>query len=299
MFAGAMTALVTPFSDGQVDVAALRELVELQLRAGIDALIPCGTTGESATLSFDEQLAVIRTVVEQTRGRVPVIAGVGANATAEGCKRARAVEDLKVDGLLAVTPYYNKPTQAGLAAHFRALADATRLPLVMYNVPGRAGVDLLPDTVAELALHPRIVALKEATGSVLRTLQLLSTLQRAGIGEGQLTILSGDDGTMMPLFAVGARGVVSVVSNVVPDRVAALWDAVEGGHWAAARGLQLQLLPLIEALFVESNPIPIKAALSMAFEGTFRDELRLPLTPMSPGPRAQLRAALVELGVMS
>jgi 4-hydroxy-tetrahydrodipicolinate synthase len=289
-FEGAMTALVTPFRDGKVDDAALAALVEQQLAAGIDALVPTGTTGEASTLDDEEQVHVIRKVVEQVRGRVPVIAGTGANSTREAIALAQAARDVGADGLLQVTPYYNRPSQEGLERHFRAIAAAVPLPMVLYNVPARTGCDLLPETVARLAEVPSIVAIKEATGSTTRASQI-----RARCGE-RMTILSGDDFTMFPLYAVGARGVISVLSNVAPAWVADMWDHVRAGRWDAARALHEHSLPLTELLFSEPSPSPIKTA--CALRGGMSDELRLPMAPVSAGLREKLRAALGAAGLL-
>lgn len=290
MFAGAMTALVTPMRDGQVDEAALEALVDWQIAEGIDALIPCGTTGESATLSPAEHAQVIRRVVKAANKRVPVIAGAGSNATAEAIALSKDAREAGADGLLHITPYYNRPTQEGLYLHFRAIAEAVPLPMVLYNVPSRTGCDLLPETVARLCELPAIVAIKEATGTVQRSQQILSR-----VGD-RLTILSGEDAINHPLYAVGARGCISVVSNVAPRLVADGWDAAAAGDWARARKLHYESLPLAEALFLEANPIPSKAALAMM--GRLRDELRLPLHPMTDGPRHKLRALLSTMGLL-
>jgi 4-hydroxy-tetrahydrodipicolinate synthase len=291
MFAGAMTALVTPMRDGQVDDVALRALVDWQIAEGIDALIPCGTTGESATLTFEEHVHTIRVVVEATRKRVPVIAGAGANATHEAIALSKAAREAGVDALLQVTPYYNRPTQEGLYLHFRAIAEAVQLPIVLYNVPARTGCDLLPETVARLAGDlPSVVAIKEASGSVQRTQQIIARL-----GD-RLTVLSGEDAINHPLYAVGARGCISVVSNVAPSLVARAWDAWQAGDAARARALHCESLPLAEALFAESSPIPTKTALAMM--GKIAPEMRLPLHAISDGPKQKLRAALVQLGLV-
>jgi len=281
-FEGAFTALVTPFRDGAVDDAALGALVEAQLAGGIDGLVPCGTTGEASTLSMEEHVHVVRLVVKQVRGRVPVVAGAGANSTAHAIELARAAREVGADATLQVTPYYNRPSQEGLFRHFKAIAEAVRLPVVLYNVPTRTGIDLLPETVARLAEVPGIVAIKEATGSTTRASHILARTQ--------LTVLSGDDFTMFPLYGVGARGVISVLSNVAPRWVADMWDHVRAGRWDEARKGHMQLLPLTELLFAEPSPAPIKAAL--ALRGAIADELRLPLVPASGPLREKIAAAL-------
>jgi 4-hydroxy-tetrahydrodipicolinate synthase len=290
MFVGAMTALVTPMRDGQVDARALEELVEAQIAAGIDALVPCGTTGESATLTAEEQAEVVRLVARAARRRVPVIAGAGSNSTVHAIALGRAAREAGADGILCITPYYNKPTPEGLYQHFRAVVEAVGLPTVVYNVPGRTGCDLGVDTLARLCELPAVVAIKEATGSLVRAQQILARL-----GD-RLVVLSGEDAINYPLYAVGARGCISVVANVAPRLVAEAWDAHAAGDAARARALHFQSLPLAEALFVESNPIPAKAALALM--GRIAPELRLPLVPMSAPAVAKLRAVLVESGLL-
>ena len=289
MFAGAMTALVTPMRDGQVDEAALEALVEWQIAEGIDALIPCGTTGESATLTHEEHGKVIRCVVRAAKKRVPVIAGAGSNATAEAIALSKDARAAGADALLQITPYYNRPTQEGLYLHFAAIAEAVPLPLVLYNVPARTGCDLLPETIARLCELPSVVAVKEAHGTVQRTQQILA---RTG---DRLAILCGEDAINYPLYAVGARGCISVVSNVAPKLIAGCWDAHAAGDAARARALHFQSLPLAEALFSEASPIPAKTALAMM--GRIAPDIRLPLHAMSEAPKQRLRAVLAELGI--
>lgn len=289
-FEGAITALVTPFRHGRVDDEALARLVDEQIAAGIDGLVPVGTTGESATLDFDEHVHVIAQVVRAARGRVPVIAGTGSNSTREAIELSRAARDVGADGLLQVTPYYNRPTQDGLVRHFAAIAEAVPLPMVVYNVPSRTGCDLLPDTVARLAEIPSVVAIKEATGSLVRATQIL---ERTG---GRITVLSGDDFTAMPLYAIGGRGVISVVSNVAPRWMAEMWDAARDGDWARARELHFRIQPLAELLFSETSPTPAKCALALM--GRIADELRPPLYPMSSTGRERMRALLEREGLL-
>jgi 4-hydroxy-tetrahydrodipicolinate synthase len=277
---GAMTALVTPMRDGAVDCAALDALVEEQIAAGIDGLVAVGTTGESATLDMKEHIATIERVVETARGRVPVVAGAGANSTAEALELTRASKEVGADALLHVTPYYNKPTQDGLYRHFATIAEATDLPIILYNVPGRTACDLLPRTVQRLTEIPHIVAIKEATGDMRRASELIQL-----VGQ-RMAVLSGDDFTAMPLYALGGRGVISVVSNVMPAQMAAMWDAARAGQWDTARALHYRLLPLTELLFAESSPTPVKCALELL--GKIGPELRLPMLPCSPALRAQL-----------
>ncbi|MEZ4368056.1 MAG: 4-hydroxy-tetrahydrodipicolinate synthase [Kofleriaceae bacterium] len=286
-FEGCYTALVTPFAKGEVDYPALTALVEWQLASGIDGLVAVGTTGESATLDMREHVDVIRHVVKVVAGRVPVVAGAGGNATAEALELSAASQEAGADALLHVTPYYNKPTQEGLFRHYEALARATPLPIILYNVPGRTACDLLPDTVERLTAFANVVAIKEATGSLPRATELI-----ARVGD-RLTVLSGDDATCFPLYAVGARGVISVVSNVAPVEMAHLWDAARDGQWDRARALHYRLRQLNQTLFLESNPIPVKAALELM--GRCGGELRLPLAPALPATVEALRTQLAAL----
>jgi 4-hydroxy-tetrahydrodipicolinate synthase len=290
MFSGAMTALVTPMRDGQVDEAALEALVEWQIGEGIDALVPCGTTGESATLTHEEHGKVIRRVVKAARKRVPVIAGAGSNSTAEAIALSKDAREAGADALLQITPYYNRPTQEGLYLHFRAIAEAVPLPIVLYNVPARTGCDLLPETIARLADLPSIVGVKEAHGTVQRTQQIIA---RSG---DRFVILSGEDAINYPLYAVGARGCISVVSNVAPRLIAEGWDAHAAGDATRARKLHYDALPLAEALFSEASPIPAKTALGMM--GKMSPELRLPHHPMSDAGKGNLRAVMQRLGLV-
>ncbi len=288
MFPGAYTALVTPFGrDGAVDYGRLRELVEFQIAGGIDGLVPVGTTGESPTLDVDEHLEVIRVVVETAARRVKIIAGTGANATAEALELTAQAKAMGVDGTLQVTPYYNKPTQAGLIKHFSAVADLG-LPVVLYNVPGRAGCEIAVPTVAELAQHPHVVAVKEAAGSVDRVSRLKAACE--------IEVLSGDDGLTLPMMSVGACGVISVASNVAPKAVADLVHAAAAGRWDEARALHYKYYALFNDVFIETNPIPIKAALEMA--GLGPAVYRLPLCDMAPANRDKLRATLQACGVV-
>ncbi|MBP7669308.1 MAG: 4-hydroxy-tetrahydrodipicolinate synthase [Candidatus Eisenbacteria bacterium] len=291
MFEGSFVALVTPFTaEGDLHEAALRRLVCMQIDAGTDGIVPCGTTGESAALrGWAERERIIRIVVEEAHGRAKIVPGVGTNSTAETIENVRRLEKLGVDGALVITPYYNKPTQAGLAAHFRAVAQASPVPLILYNVPGRTGVNLLPDTIAALADEPRITAVKEASGS----LEQASWIAR-GCGE-RITILSGEDAITYPLLCVGAAGVISVTANVVPGDVRALCDAVKRGDHARARELHLRLLPLSRALFLETNPMPAKKALDLL--GYEAGPPRLPLVGMQASLAAQLRKVLIEYGL--
>ena len=288
MFQGAYTALITPFGrDGAVDYGRLRELVEFQIAGGIDGLVPVGTTGESPTLDAEEHLEVIRVVVETAAGRVKVIAGTGANSTAEALELTARAKDLGVDGTLQVTPYYNQPTQTGLLRHFSAVADLG-LPVVLYNVPGRAGCEIAVPTVAELAKHPQVVAVKEAAGSVDRVSRLKAACE--------IAVFSGDDGLTLPMMSVGACGVISVASNVAPRAVADLVHAAAAGRWDEARALHYRYYALFNDVFIETNPIPIKTALEMA--GLGPAVYRLPLCEMAPANRDRLRATLQACGVV-
>jgi 4-hydroxy-tetrahydrodipicolinate synthase len=290
MFTGVITALVTPLRGDAVDEEAMRRLVEEQIAGGVDGLVPVGTTGESPTLTNEEHLRVIQLVVEAAGKRIPVIAGTGSNSTRETIEMSVAARKVGADGLLLVTPYYNRPGQEHLYRHFKAVVEAAPLPSVLYNVPGRTACDLLPETIARLAELPQVVGVKEATASVLRASQIL-----ARVGD-RLAVLSGDDATAFPLFAVGAKGVISVVSNVAPKQMSAMWDAAAAGDWKKARELHYKLLPLGEGLFVEANPIPVKTALAMM--GRIAEEIRPPLYPLAPQYRDKLQAQLKELGLL-
>jgi 4-hydroxy-tetrahydrodipicolinate synthase len=290
---GCATALVTPFTaNGEVDDERMRALIERQIAGGVRLLVPCGTTGESATLSDDEQRRVVALTIETARRRARVIAGVGGNATAATVTRARASRGLGVDGVLVVVPYYNKPTQAGLAAHFRAVADAVPdLPVVLYNVPGRTGANLEAATTLELARDvANVAAVKEASGSIP---QIMTILRERPEG---FRVLSGDDQLTLPLMALGAEGIISVASNEVPDLMARLTDFALRGDWDGARALHYRLLPLMDANFLESNPGPVKAALALM--GLIDDVCRLPLVPVQDRTRARLRDVLAELQLL-
>jgi 4-hydroxy-tetrahydrodipicolinate synthase len=289
---GCGTALVTPFSsDTTVDVEALRRLVQFQLREGIDFLVPCGTTGETPTLEHGEYLDVIRVVVQEVAGKVPVIAGVGGNSTVKVVGLAQEVEKIGVQGLLSVTPYYNKPTQEGLYQHFKALAESTRLPVILYNVPGRTSSNIEPATVARLAKISNIIGIKEASGSITQQMEVL-----AAVGP-DFAVLSGDDTFTFPLMALGGRGIISVVSNEIPGLMTKLAHLMLEGKIDEARKLHFQLLPLMQANFLETNPIPVKAALAMM--GMIEEVYRLPLVPMKPENRAKLEKVLATQGLLT
>jgi 4-hydroxy-tetrahydrodipicolinate synthase len=289
---GCGTALVTPFQrDGSVDETALRRLVQFQLREGIDFLVSCGTTGEASTLEHGEYLGVIRVVVAEVGRKVPVIAGVGGNNTRKVIELAQEVEKLGVEGILSVAPYYNKPTQEGLFQHFQAIAEATDLPVILYNVPSRTSSNIEPATVARLAKIPNIIGIKEASGSITQQMEVLCAV------EPGFRVLSGDDAFTFPLMALGGVGVISVVSNEIPGPMTRLAHFMLEGKLAEARQLHFQLLPLIQANFIETNPIPVKAALAMM--GMIEEVYRLPLVPMKPENRAKLEKALAAQGLFS
>jgi 4-hydroxy-tetrahydrodipicolinate synthase len=290
-FSGTYTAIVTPFKDDRVDVPALEGLIRRQIRAGVDGIVPVGTTGESPTLSFEEHIEVIRLAVKFARGKIKVIAGTGGNSTSEAIYLTRAAEEAGADGSLQVAPYYNKPTQEGLYQHFRAVAQATRLPILLYSIPSRCGVEIGVETVARLARDcPNVVGIKEAGGNVDRVSQL-----RAAVGPA-FTILSGDDALTLPFLAVGAHGVVSVASNIIPNGVASLVAAYRRGQTALALKLHTRYYALFRDLFIETNPAPVKAALAML--GQITGDLRLPLVPLSPANRARLETTLKTCGVL-
>lgn len=290
-FSGTYTAIVTPFKGGRVDVPALERLIRTQIRGGVDGIVPVGTTGESPTLSFEEHIEVIRLAVKFARGKLKVIAGTGGNSTSEAIYLTRAAEEAGADASLQVAPYYNKPTQEGLFQHFRAVARATRLPIILYSIPSRCGVEIAVETVQRLAREcANIVGIKEAGGNVDRVSQL-----RAALGPG-FTLLSGDDALTLPFLAVGAHGVISVASNVIPRAVARLVAAYRCGNPALALRLHTQYYALFRDLFIETNPAPVKAALAML--GLIEEELRLPLVAISPTSREKLEATLRRCGVV-
>jgi 4-hydroxy-tetrahydrodipicolinate synthase len=288
---GVGTALVTPFTpSGEVDELALRRLVERQIEGGVHFVVPCGTTGETPTLTSEERDLVVRTTVELCHGKIPVLAGVGGYNTEEVAELADHTESLGVQGLLSVTPYYNKPTQEGLVQHYTAIANRTRLPIIVYNVPGRTGCNVEPGTLARLAEIPNIVGVKEASGNMSQMCEVCRVVPP------DFSVLCGDDALALPLMAVGGRGVISVASNVVPDRMARMINAAIGGDFAAARAEHTALLEFMTVNFIESNPIPVKAALAML--GLCSETYRLPMVPPSPASRERIRQALTGLGVL-
>ncbi len=290
-FQGALVAMVTPFRDGQVDADKLRELVDFHVANGTDGLVPCGTTGESPTLSHAEHTRVVEIVVEQAAGRIPVVAGTGSNSTAEAIEMTVHAARAGATGALVVAPYYNKPTQEGLYRHFRAIAEAAPdLPQIIYNIQSRTAVNVETDTLARLAELPNVVGVKEASGSLD---QMTAVVLACG---PDFTVLSGDDSLTLPLMAVGGRGVISVVANFLPRDVAELTHAALEGDWKRARELHWRLFPVCRGVFIETNPIPVKE--TMAMLGMIRAEWRLPMCPMSAANRDRLRKVLVQAGVL-
>jgi 4-hydroxy-tetrahydrodipicolinate synthase len=290
--AGCGTALVTPFNaDGSIDEAALRALVDWQIEQGIHFLVPCGSTGEAATMTLEEHCRVVRVTVEQTAGRVPIVAGAGSNDTQKAIALSRAMRDCGATHLLHTSPMYNKPPQRGIVAHYRAIADSTDLPIVIYNVPGRTGSNVEAKTTLEMAKIPGIAAVKEASGQLGQIADILR-----GRPEG-FSVLSGDDELTFPVMALGGDGIVSVVSNATPRPMARMCEALHGGDLATAREIHFTLLPWMRAAFVESNPMPVKAALAMM--GRIQNALRLPLVPLAEPHADVVRRALVTAGALS
>lgn len=288
---GCGTALVTPFrGDGTIDEASLRRFIQFQIREGIHFLVPCGTTGETPTLDHDEYLRVIRVTVEEANGRLPVIAGVGGNNTRKLEELASEVAGLGVDGLLSVAPYYNKPTQEGLFQHFKAIAGATTLPVVLYNVPGRTSSNIEPATVARLAQVANIIGIKEASGNITQQMEVLHTVP------ADFRVLSGDDAFTFPLMTLGGCGVISVASNEAPGPMSRMTQLLMDGRYEEARKLHYSLLPLMHVNFVETSPIPVKAALAMM--GMIEEVYRLPMVPLKPENRARLENVLTALGLL-
>ncbi|HZZ42304.1 MAG TPA: 4-hydroxy-tetrahydrodipicolinate synthase [Tepidisphaeraceae bacterium] len=284
---GAMTAMITPFRDGRLDESRLKEQIERQISAGIDGLVPVGTTGESPTLNFPEHERVIELTVLQAAGRVPVIAGVGGNATSEALELHSFAKKIGATAGLSVNPYYNKPTQEGLYRHFMTLADKVDLPIVLYNIPGRTSINMTPQTVARLAQHPNIIAIKESTGDLAQTSEIRSL--------SNITILAGDDALAIPMMAIGAKGVISVASNLVPSQIKQMIRFAAQGRYEDAAAIHHNLYPLIRTLFLDGNPVGIKHA--MALTGMDTGELRLPLVQASEGTQAAIAAQLKRLGI--
>ena len=291
MFEGSFVAIVTPFKDnGSLDEGKLQELIEFQIENGTHGIVPCGTTGESPTLSHSEHDRVVELTVKAVNGRVKIIAGAGSNSTAEALRLTKHAKDVGADGALIITPYYNKPTQNGLKAHFMKIADAVDIPIVIYNVPGRTGTDLLPETLAGLSVHPNIVGLKEATGQLSRASQAVQLC-----GE-DFALLSGDDINTLPILSVGGCGVISVLANVMPKEVSDLCNTFKSGDIKNAQKIHLETLQLSIDLFIDTNPIPVKTALQMM--GRLNGRMRLPLVPMSEENAEILNRTMCNIGVI-
>ena len=290
MFTGSMVALVTPFKDGKVDWQSLENLIEFHIQSGTRGIVPCGTTGESATLSHEEHDTVVKTVVNTVNKRVPVIAGTGSNSTAEAVRLTRAAEKAGADGALMISPYYNRPTQEGIYQHYRKVASEVGIPIIVYNIPGRTGSKIEPETLARMAEIDNIAGVKEATGSVD---QAIDVIRLCG---DRLAVYSGEDSLIFSLMALGGKGVISTVANVAPKQTAELAEACLKGDWEKGRALQFKLIPLIRSLFIETNPIPVKTALSLM--GKCSGELRLPLTSMAEGNLKKLNQAMADFGLL-
>lgn len=290
MFTGSLVAIVTPFKNGKLDERALGDLIEWQIASGTHGIVPCGTTGESATLTHAEHDRVVAFTVEVVRRRVPVVAGTGSNSTEEAIALTRHAKAAGVDGALLITPYYNKPTQEGLFLHYKAVAEAVDLPLVVYNIPGRTGVNMMPSTIARLTVCPTVVAIKEGSGAVQQASEIIQLC-----GE-RLSVLAGDDALTLPMMAVGGKGVITVTANLVPTKMAQLVNAFREGRVEAARAMHYELYPLFTALFYETNPIPVKEALHLM--GKIAPEIRLPLCPMGNDNKAKLVTALKAAGLV-
>lgn len=290
MFTGSIVAIVTPFKNNSLDEHALKALIEWHIEEGTNAIVPCGTTGESSTLEYEEHYRVIEVTIQAVNGRVPVIAGTGANSTDETIKMTRKARELGADGALLVVPYYNKPSQEGLFRHYKAVAEAVDIPIVLYNVPGRTALNMLPQTVARLADIKNIVAIKEASGNLA---QVSEVIRLCG---DKLTVLSGDDFTTFPLMTLGGKGTISVSANVAPKDVSAMCRALNDGNYEKARALHFKLEPLNKGMFIETNPISVKTALSLM--GKIQEEMRLPLCPMSPENKEKLKNILKNYGIL-
>lgn len=290
-FSGAYTALVTPFQDGKIDEDRFRAHIEWQITEGIHGLVPCGTTGESATLTHDEHKEAIRICVDQANKRVPVLAGAGSNNTKEAIHLTQFAKEAGADGVLLISPYYNKPTQEGIYQHFKHIADTITIPMVLYNVPGRTGSNIMPSTVARLHKDiPQIVGIKEATGNLI---QVSDLIEQCGTS---LNVLSGDDFTLLPLLSIGGAGVISVVSNLLPNKMANLCNAWNKGDIPTARKLHFEMQPLNRAMFMESNPIPVKTAL--ALQGKMDTDFRLPMVPLAEENLEKLKAIMTDSGLL-
>ncbi len=292
MFKGAITALVTPFKNGEFDEDSYRDFIEWQIEQKIDGVVPCGTTGESATLSHEEHKKVIKVCIEQVKGRVPVIAGTGSNSTKEAIELTKFAKEVGADAALVITPYYNKPTQEGLIAHYKAIAKEVSIPMIVYNVPSRTGINILPSTLKRLKEEvSEVVGIKEATGSLRQVSEIIEAC-----GE-DFCVLSGDDFTTLPLLSVGGKGVISVVSNILPEKTSRMCNLYLDGKTEEAKKLFYELLPVARAMFLETNPIPVKTALYIM--GKMELELRLPLVRMKPENEQKLREVLRNVGLIS
>lgn len=289
-FQGSMTAIVTPFKNNSLDEKAFKGLIEFQIKNGTDAIVPCGTTGESATLSYEEHERVVELAIELVNGRIPVIAGTGSNSTAETIMLTKHAEKAGADAALLITPYYNKPTQEGLYQHYKAVAEEVGMPIILYNVPSRTGVNMLPETVARLSEIKNIIGIKEATGNLQ---QVSDTIELCGKG---FVILSGDDFTTLPILSIGGHGVISVTSNIAPKDVSAMCDAFFAGDIEKAKKLHYKLQALHRVMFIETNPIPVKTAL--AIMGKIQEEFRLPLVKMGEANRKKLQKTLSGCGII-
>ncbi|MDI6736059.1 MAG: 4-hydroxy-tetrahydrodipicolinate synthase [bacterium] len=290
MFKGSIVALATPFKNDQVDKERLLKLVEFHIQEGTDGIVPCGTTGESATLSHEEHKEVVTRVVEAVNKRIPVIAGAGSNCTRESVELARHAKKVGADAILAVTPYYNKPTQEGLYAHYAAIANEVDIPLIPYNVPGRTGVNLLPETVARLAMIDNIVGIKEASADLRQQSKIVELCRH------DFALLSGDDFTLLPTLSIGGVGVISVVANIIPKDVANLVREFNKGNFEEAKKLHYKIFPICEAMFIETNPVPVKEALGMM--GMILPEVRLPLVPLRDTNREKVQEVLHTYGLV-
>ncbi len=291
MLKGSMVAIVTPFNKGKVDENALRELINFQIENGTDAIVPCGTTGESATLSYEEHEMVVKTTIEAVDGRIPVIAGTGSNSTSETIMLTKEAEKAGADAALLITPYYNKPTQEGLYQHYKMVAEEVNLSLILYNVPGRTSLNMLPETVARLSEMTNIVGIKEATGSLKQASDVIA------LCPDDFIVLSGDDFITLPMLSLGGSGGISVTANIAPFDMASMIDAFEEGNLNEARKLHFKMMPINNAMFIETNPIPVKTALALM--GKIKEEMRLPLTSMAEKGRETLKRTLKEYGLIS
>ncbi len=290
MLKGSMVAIVTPFNKGKVDENALRELINFQIENGTDAIVPCGTTGESATLSYEEHEMVVKTTIEAVDGKIPVIAGTGSNSTSETVMLTKEAEKAGADAALLITPYYNKPTQEGLYQHYKMVAEEVNLSLILYNVPGRTSLNMLPETVARLSEMTNIVGIKEATGSLKQASDVIA------LCPDDFIVLSGDDFITLPMLSLGGSGGISVTANIAPFDMSSMIDAFEEGNLSEARKLHFKMMPINNAMFIETNPIPVKTALALM--GKIKEEMRLPLTSMAEKGRETLKSTLKDYGLI-